>query len=109
MLIPDWIIRLCDEERLFQIHQSWPGLPESRRLFASEAVKNLILGRAANKQEAERAYALRAEIDWFIDGKIIYLRPEGEDGTAALMARLNPSIDEIWEIRSLKPRPISPW
>jgi hypothetical protein len=105
MLIPDWVNHLCEQGRLFRISQSWPGLPEARCFIASEPVKNLILGHASNRQEESRAYELRAEIDSFIDGQTIYLRPEGETGTRAWMARLDPASDEVWEIRSLKPRP----
>lgn len=105
MLIPDWVNSLCDAGSLFRIHQSWPGLPEVRCFFASESVRNLILGRTTNQQEAKRAYELRAEIDWFIDGRTFILRPDGAEGTRAWMARLYPSSDEIWEIRSMKPRP----
>lgn len=108
MLIPDWVNRLCDAGNLIRIHQSWPGLPEVRCFFASESVRNLILGQTTSqqeKQEANRAHELRAEIDWFIDGRTFILRPDGERGTKAWMARLYPPGDEIWEIRSMKPRP----
>ena len=105
MLIPDWIDGLCDARILFRIRQSWPGLPEGRGFYATEIVKNLILGQTTNPQDSKRAYELRAEIDWFIDGRTISLRSDGEGGTNAWMARLDPSGDEVWEIRSMKPRP----
>ncbi len=76
-----------------------------RPFYASETVRALILGPWNDHREEERAYDLRAEIDWFIDGKTIYVRPDSEEGTKAIFARLDPYADEVWTFRSLKPRP----
>jgi hypothetical protein len=76
-----------------------------RRVYAFDTVRALIIGPWDNQKEADRANELRAMIDWFIDGKPIYVRPEREKGTRAILARLDPSNDEVWEFRSLKPRP----
>jgi hypothetical protein len=106
MSIQGQINSLRSAGTLHLIPQSWPGLPIRRVFLASESVRSLILGPAWNDQkEEDRAYGLRAEIDWFIDGHTIYVRPESEDGTKALFARLNPSADEVWTLRSLKPKP----
>jgi hypothetical protein len=96
---------LCETGVLSLIPQSWPGLPRMRSVYASIPVRNLIEGPWSDKQEERRAFELRAEIDWFIDGKPVYLRVDYEVGTFAWLARLNPPSEEVWEIRSLKPKP----
>jgi hypothetical protein len=106
MSIQVQINRLRAAGTLHLIPQSWPGLPRRRVFLACETVKTLVLGPLwHDKKEEERAYELRAEIDWFIDGNTIYVRPESEDGTKAMFARLDPSTDEVWTLRSLKPKP----
>jgi hypothetical protein len=105
MFIEERINSLRASGRLFLIPQSWPGLPIERLFYASDSVKTLILGPLNDHNEEKRAYELRAEIDRFIDGKTIFVRAESEEGTKALLARLNPSADEVWELRSLKPKP----
>ena len=64
-----------------------------------------MLGHELGSKALEnRAYGLRAEIDWFIDGGRIFVRPDFTDGDG-WMARLEPPGDEVWELRSLKPKP----
>lgn len=74
-------------------------------MYASKPVGDLITGPWSDQQEEKRAFELRAEIDWFIDGKRLFLRPDYDIGTSAWLARLNPPGEEVWEIRSLKPKP----
>jgi hypothetical protein len=105
MSLEDQIKGLCDSGILCLIQQSWPGLPMKRWFYAFETVKTLLLGPWNTQKEADRAMELRAEIDWFIDGKTIYVRPDCEEGTKALLARLHPASDEVWEFRSIKPKP----
>jgi hypothetical protein len=107
MSIDDRINQLCTSGKLIRVLQSWAGFPEARRFYASQSVSDLILGTSAGKDQGfkNRAYELRAEIDHFIDGKLITARPDGEMKRRGWLARLEPTSDEIWEIRSLSPKP----
>jgi hypothetical protein len=105
MLIQAKIKSLCDAGILSLIPQSWPGLPKMRAMYASKLIGDLIMGPWSDQQEEKRAFELRAEIDWFIDGKRLFLRPDHEVGTSAWLARLDPPSEEVWEIRSIKPKP----
>jgi hypothetical protein len=107
MSINDRIDELCASGKLIRVLQSWAGLPERRTFYASQSVSDLILGMSGGKGQSfkNRAYELRAEIDHFIDGKLITARPDNEMNKRGWLARLEPTPNEIWEIRSLTPKP----
>ena len=52
-----------------------------------------------------RVGGLQADLDYFMDGHRIDLRPLESKDRFAYMALLEPSSNEVWEIRSIDPRP----
>ena len=87
-----------------------PTLPSGliiRRLYATPDVNRLISGPWRDTQEEIRCGRLRQDFDRFIERRPISLAiddPYKKDKTAYL-ARLSPSADEVWEIRSRDPKP----
>lgn len=92
--------------RVFQLATEYPGLPQRRTIYVSHAVNNLLLGPWTNTDEEYRIGQLRYWLDRFISGGRVYVReqPRAKKSTAD-MAQLEPWIDEIWEIRSIDPKP----
>jgi hypothetical protein len=105
MSIEDEINRLCADGTLYNVPQSWPGLPAVRVVYVSSEVRQMLFGPWQDKQHRDRGNDVRAWVDKFIDGKRIYVRPDGVEGTDAELARLDPPNDEVWTLRDLKPRP----
>ena len=65
---------------------------------------DLLFGKLG-KRLAGIGYGLRGQVDYFLDGQRLWVRPDGEEGTKAWFARLEPITDEVWEFRGLKPKP----
>jgi len=105
MLRQETIKRLTEENQLYLVPQSLPGLPMVREFYATKPVMDLLFAKLADKKLAGIGYGLRGQIDDFIDGKRLWVRPDGEEGTNAWLARLDPVVDEVWEFRALKPKP----
>jgi hypothetical protein len=105
MSIQEWANRLCADGTLFRIVPYWPGLQRRREFYATDIVNRLLVGPWVDQQEEERANELRYQVDRFLDGERIWVRPDCDDGTDASFARLKPPADEVWEMRSLKPKP----
>jgi hypothetical protein len=105
MSIEDEINRLVQEGSLFRLDQSMPGLAARRTIYASIGVRTLAIGPWANVEDSVRGRELRADFDHFIDGNKIYLRSDNSLEETAFMARLAPPSDEVWEIRSIDPKP----
>jgi hypothetical protein len=107
MSILDEIERLCESGRLYSIPQSFqsPWYPPRRVIYGSGSLKTLLAGIGANEAERIRIGELWADLDYFLDGRRIDLRPLSSLDEYAHMALLDPASDEVWEIRSVAPRP----
>jgi len=95
------------EKRLFQVMPMLPGSPVERLLLASEEVYGLVAGPWDAKLEPERLGRLWQDFDRFVLGRLItvaldnpYRKPK-----ATYLSRLDPTADEVWEIRSCDPAP----
>jgi hypothetical protein len=103
MSIRDEIRARLDEERLRLIKPLMPGSPEARLIYASDELHKAIRLPHADPQEAARRGRLQADFDRFINGRLVTIG--GRNHRQAYMKCLEPECDEIWEIRSIDPRP----
>ncbi len=97
---------LLNSGRLSKLPIAYPGLPQRRIIYVSHAVNGLLLGPWNTPNEENRVGQLRFWLDRFISGDRVYVRerPRARKSTAD-MAVLEPWDDEIWEIRSIDPKP----
>jgi hypothetical protein len=104
MLITEYADSLCNDGRLVKAVFPYPGKPPRRTLYLSERVRVLIdspwEGMSAKQ---ERWLLMRGWFEHFVDGGLITLRTKPK--SQALMARLCPPEDEIWEAREVRPKP----
>ena len=92
---------------LFPINPTLPSGLIIRRLYATAEVARLVSGPWRDTQEEIRCGRLRQDFDRFIERRPVSLaldNPYKKD-KAAYLARLSPSRDEVWEIRSRAPNP----
>lgn len=96
----------CNEGRLVPLAPYLPGLPSVRMIFVSPELYALVAGPWGDKEIEHRANRLRADFDMFITGSVISV---GQDPYKkkknAYMSSLDPTEDEVWEIRSRDPKP----
>jgi hypothetical protein len=107
MLSSDEVNNLCQAGRLVLHQPAIPGLRLRRRVYLAKTLHTaLIKGPWLNLKDEVRWHELRYWFDRFTDGGRIYLRerPRAKKSTAD-MAQLEPWTDEIWEIRSIDPKP----
>ena len=104
------MLTLADVERVSsvtgQIHRAiFPGLPSRRTLFISDQLRLLITGQAPrmDRKKLARWLIARAVLESFVDGKWITVK--SRPNSHAEFAILAPHVDEIWEIRDIRPRP----
>jgi hypothetical protein len=98
-----WITR----GRLFQVFPRLPAAPVNRVLVVDEVVNRLVTGPWENETEEIRSGRLWADFDRFIEGRLINISlnsPYSKPRTT-FMARLDPTLDDVIEIRSRDPRP----
>lgn len=92
-------------QAIYDVPQSFPGLQKRRTILCSGFIKNVLTGVNATAEEIMRGRELWANLDYFIDGHRIFLRPLFSTGEPAFMALLEPPPNEVWEIRSIDPSP----
>jgi hypothetical protein len=104
MSIQERINTLCSEQRLIETAFQGP-FAIRRTLYLSPEVYSLISGTTTgmSPEKLGRWLQARAWFEHFVDGKRITLKSRPK--SFALMARLEPPEDEIWEVRENKPRP----
>ena len=73
--------------------------------MVSTAARAKETDRLNSLRERIRAAELQADLDYFIDGKRMNLRPLMSVEEYAQMALLEPPHAEVWEIRSVDPKP----
>src|SRR5271163_3314277 len=107
MLIEDEINSLCASGQLVLLLPAIPGLRRRRSVYLAKTLNvTLAVGPWSNRKDEERWGELRFWFDRFIDGGRIYLRerPRAKKSTAD-MAQLEPWSDEVWDVRSIDPKP----
>jgi hypothetical protein len=107
MLLEEEVNNLCQAGRLVLHRPAIPGLRQRRKLHLVKSLHaTLTVGPWLNVNDATRWGELRYWCDRFVDGGRIYVRerPRAKKSTAD-MAQLEPWTDEIWEIRSIDPKP----
>jgi len=99
MLTLELIETVCNQGRLGKA--LFPGLPARRTVYFSEKVRTLIAGPwpGMDRNLVARCIEARAWFEHFVDGRRITLKTKPK--SKALMARLDPPGDEIWEARDL--------
>jgi hypothetical protein len=106
MSIRDEIKHWIGEGRLFLLTPALASSPCSRTMFVADELNRLILGPWASQEDEFRFGKLRADLDMFIDGSLLsvaqapYKKPK-----TTYLARLDPMVEEVWEIRSRDPKP----
>ncbi len=109
MSILDEVKKRFDEGGLYSVPQQFQSVwyPPKRTIFATGSIKTLINGiGTTNQEERIRVAELWADLDYFLSGDRIDLRPfDSLDNEYAHMALLEPPSDEVWEYRSVAPSP----
>lgn len=83
-----------------RVQPSLQGLAELRVIYMTASVYDEVFG---NADEAGRMAQLHADLDRFIEGGRITVG--SRRAKHAFMKRLEPARDEVWEIRSIDPKP----
>ncbi len=91
--------------RLYRLERSLKSDPESRTMFVSEEIKTLLDGPWSHQDLRYRAGRLRADLEEFIKGSVIFICFEPFQAKVAYMGRLTPPEDSVWDIRSRDPAP----
>ncbi|MGH9354034.1 MAG: hypothetical protein ACRD2G_18045 [Terriglobia bacterium] len=91
---------------MLYLPHSLPSVRHMRLLFAAEEVGRVVKPPWNATPEGLRFSQLRAHLDRFIEGSLISMaqNPFTKPRTC-YMARIDPSTDEVWDIRSIDPRP----
>ena len=101
----DEICNRCKEGRLVLLKPSLPDIPLTRSLFVSKAVQAFLEGPWPDESSERRSGRLRADLETFIAGGKISVSWVPYKAKNAYFGRLDPLVDEVWEIRSRDPRP----
>ena len=106
MSIRDEISSRCNEGRLYCLVPALIGTPVVRTMFVSPEVNDVVFGPWNDKEIESRAGRLRADLDMFTSGMVISVgeNPFKKKKTA-YMSPLDPTINEVWQIRSRDPKP----
>jgi hypothetical protein len=106
MSIRDEIASRVAEGRLRHLPHSILSVPQVRSLFVSEEVGRIVFQPWANDSEGLRFSLLRAQLDVFTAGGLISVAQDPfKKPKATYMARVDPPADEVWDIRSIDPKP----
>lgn len=94
------------EGRLFWVPPpELPGAMLRRQLYISSEIKRLVDGPWKDSEWEERCGYLESDLHRFVLGEMIPVRIPPSKSVDAYMAKLEPSNDETWEIRSRDPLP----
>jgi hypothetical protein len=106
MSIRDEINNRIGEGRLFVLTPRIAGDPQVRTIVMSAEINNLVSEPWPHDAEGSRRAKLRADLEYFVSGKLVSVCWEAGAGRAYhQLGRLDPSEDEIWDYRSVDPRP----
>jgi len=106
MSVRDEINILCGRQELFRLKPEYQLQQEYRAMYVSAQINGLILGTSCRDEEEKfRWRSARADLDWFIQGRVITVPVESRQGGDHFMSQLQPSDDEVWDIRCRDPEP----
>ena len=105
MSIYDELQNLVNERRLFFLSPALPGSLVRRKMYITPQIRKLIMGPWTDPDWEERCGDLRADIDHFVEGKLLTVAAKSYKGHTSQLKRLEPAKDEVWEIRSRDPKP----
>ena len=103
--IRDEIAMRCREGRLFRMMPTLPNLPVKRTILLSRDIRDALFHLRPEGLDGPRLGQLLRDFDRFIEGGRITIRDGGYRSGPAYLARLEPPTTELWEIRSVDPRP----
>ena len=82
------------------------GEETPRTVFVSEEVAEIVIPPSAKTWEGRRHARLRALLDGFTEGDFITIAEDPHDKAAsAILARVDPVGEEVWDFRCLDPNP----
>lgn len=93
--------------RLSPIQPRLPSAPVQRQLFGSPNIVRLVNGPWDDRAEEYRCGKLWEDFDRFTEGRLISvaLNNPYNHPKSTYLSRLDPTHDEVWEIRSRDPKP----
>lgn len=103
MSIRDQIQMAVNEGWLVNAAPTLPSVPQSRVLFICRNLHDEIEANLNDRSVATRTAELLSTFDTYIGGRLITVG--GRNDKHAYMKRLEPDAEEIWEIRSVDPKP----
>lgn len=106
MSIYDAIVERSKEGRLYRLLPVLPRLGPTRQLYAAPEIMGLLEGPWQSLAWEMRCNALRADLERFTDGQdMLPIAAKPFKGKTSYLKRLDPPRREVWEIRSLDPKP----
>lgn len=105
MSIYDEIRAGVNERRLLFLSPALPGTLIVRKMYISNGIRDLVFGPWSEPQWEQRCGYLRADLDKFIEGRLLTIAEKPYGGKTSDMKRLDAARDEVWEIRSRDPNP----
>ncbi len=92
--------------RLFHLPPLIAGMPTVRTMFVSKEVNNDVYPPWAENWDGYRLAMFRGTLDAFTQGDCIAVAEDPfKKPSSAFMARIDPVSDDLWDIRSIDPRP----
>ena len=106
MSIRDEITSRCEEGRLFFLPTAMSFVPVVRHLFVSPEIYKLVeTGPWMDVAEERRFGQLRANLDDYTRDAPLTVEWNPFEARDAYFGRLDPIVDEVWDIRSRDPSP----
>lgn len=107
MSIYDEIKVLEQDNRLFRLRPFvlLPGQREKRKIYVSEEIKAKIQGPWGDKGDEYRSGKVHADLMAFTSKHMMVVARNPRQGGASDMSRLLPPDREVWDIRSVDPKP----
>ena len=106
MSVQDEINVLVARGELFRLKPEYQLQQEYRAMYVSAQIHGLISGTNCRDEEDKfRWRSTRADLDWFVQGRVITVPVESRQGGDHFMSQLQPPDDEVWDIRCRDPVP----
>lgn len=105
MSIRDEINKMVESKRLFCLSPLIASTAVIRTLFVSFEVHDQVFPPFAENRDGYRLSQFRSTLDTFSSYWISVAENPYKKDQTAFMARVDPIEDEVWDIRSIDPRP----